>query len=196
MQFSNLNFIILFFIIILIAVLVKLIVSIIKKKKRSVILLSLTLFLLIVAPIVFIFFLFSEPHVKVKEFGNFRKDIVNKYDYVKQVQDSNYRNRYYKVIIHTTKNLDWDEIKGIYIDAREFLLSDNTQRELNQFCDKQYKGISSFSKVEIEFDFESDGYFDVKIEGYLNDEIYSEPWYYWNYGDTSLTISPEGDIIQ
>lgn len=196
MEFTNLYFIAFIFILILIAVLVTLIVSIIRKNKRSVILLSFTLFLMIVAPIALLFSLFSEPHVKVKELGNFRKEIVNKYDYVKQVQASNYRNRYYKVIIRTTKNLDWDEMKGIYIDVREFLLSDNTQRELKQFCDKEYKGNSSFNKVGIEFDFESDGYYDVQIDGYLDDEIYSAPWYYWNYGDTSLTISPEGEIIQ
>ena len=196
MEFTNLYFIAFIFILILIAVLVTLIVSIIRKNKRSVILLSFTLFLMIVAPIALLFSLFSEPHVKVKELGNFRKEIVNKYDYVKQVQASNYRNRYFKVIIRTTKNLDWDEMKGIYIDVREFLLSDNTQRELKQFCDKEYKGNSSFNKVGIEFDFESDGYYDVQIDGYLDDEIYSAPWYYWNYGDTSLTISPEGEIIQ
>ena len=42
----------------------------------------------------------------------------------------------------------------------------------------------------------SDGNFDVKIEGYLDGDMYSKPWKYWNYGDTSLEISPEGEIIQ
>lgn len=177
--------------------LIFLINSISKKKKRLVVLLSFTLFIL-VAPIIILSVAYSIliPNIKVKELGSFRKEIKNKYTYVKQVEDFNYRSMYYSVVIDTTQDLNWEEMKGIYIDTREFLLSDSMQRSLKEFCNKKYKDNSTFMKVEIEFDFKSDGESDVKIEGYLDEEKYTETWHYWNYGDTSFEISPSGEIVQ
>lgn len=174
-----------------------LIISINKKKKRSVIFLLLSFFI-IIAPIIIlsVAYSLSLPNINVKELGSFRKEIKGKYNYVKHVEDFNYRSMYYSVVIDTTKDLNWEEMKGVYIDTRKFLLSDSMQRSLKEFCDKKYKGNSPFMKVEIEFDFNSDGNFDVKIEGPIDDEMYSEPWNYWNYGDTSFDISPNGEIIQ
>jgi hypothetical protein len=185
---------------ILIAILITIIflmISINEKKKRSVIFLSLTLFILVVPIIILsVAYSLSLPNIKVKELDSFRKEITNKYNYVKQVDDFNYRSMYYSVVIDTTKGLNWEEMKGIYIDTRKFLLSDSMQRSLNEFCDKKYKGNSPFMKVVIEFDFKSDGEFDVKIEGYLDGDMYTRPWNYWNYGDTSFEILPEGEIMQ
>lgn len=193
---SLVQVILLVFIVVLVALIIILIISIVKKIKGLIIFSAVTLALFIVMPLVAIILLFSERTIPIKGFDEFEKEIKTKYDYVKDVSDFNYETMYYAITIDTKRNLNWDEMKGIYLDTKVLLLSDSLQRDLKQYYEEETNINGNFTELKIEFDFMGDGKSNIQIEGdNLNELNGGKPWHYWDYGHNSFKITPWGELI-
>jgi hypothetical protein len=142
------------------------------------------------------YMLVSQSNIKVKDFPIYKESILKKYDYVKNIGYFNHRTTYFTVEIDTKRELSWDEMKGIYLDTRKFLLTESVQNDLKAFYEKRNENSGNFYQLGIRFDGKSN----VRITGSnLSITKGSDTWSYQNYENESSVITKivtkDGELI-
>jgi len=103
----------------------------------------------------------------------------------------------FNISIDTTRELNWTEMKDIYVETREFLVSDSVQNDFRKFYQKKNKREGTFGTINIRFDFLEDGRSNIWIMG-INDgaRLKSDAWEYWDYGDGEFKVTKDGELIK